>query len=263
MQVLRWRNLSQLRNTFLPGLSASSTTTHFASIHSTPSSFDKSKNKPNAEHIRFVTRQKRADTKKALKDLLFKNGASKFSFPDEEPIPKFDGANGWDTHKSNSSCKKGRPKVSARRSKKSHHNKMKRKFRDSEEFDDSETTFQETYGKRWYTWSFRSWNEPPSQSSTSGFEWRDHSNRTNHRTEQWANSSESEDEFFSVGSSSDRTLLGLPPKGPLKIEDVKNAFRSSALKWHPDKHQGPSQAAAEEKFKLCVNAYRSLCNALA
>ncbi|KAL1293276.1 hypothetical protein AAHE18_19G061500 [Arachis hypogaea] len=64
------------------------------------------------------------------------------------------------------------------------------------------------------------------------------------------------------GSSSDRTILGLPATGPLKIEDVKNAFRLSALKWHPDKHQGPSQAMAEEKFKLCVNAYKSLCNAL-
>ncbi|RZC07614.1 hypothetical protein D0Y65_014744, partial [Glycine soja] len=58
------------------------------------------------------------------------------------------------------------------------------------------------------------------------------------------------------------TVLGLPPTGPLKIEDVKNAFQLSALKWHPDKHQGPSQAMAEEKFKLCVNAYKTLCNAL-
>ncbi|KAK7316980.1 hypothetical protein RJT34_00835 [Clitoria ternatea] len=65
-----------------------------------------------------------------------------------------------------------------------------------------------------------------------------------------------------LGSGSDRTILGLPPTGPLKIEDVKNAFRLSALKWHPDKHQGPSQAIAEEKFKLCVNAYKTLCNAL-
>ncbi|KAL5145889.1 hypothetical protein HKD37_06G015830 [Glycine soja] len=65
-----------------------------------------------------------------------------------------------------------------------------------------------------------------------------------------------------LGSCSDRTVLGLPPTGPLKIEDVKNAFQLSALKWHPDKHQGPSQAMAEEKFKLCVNAYKTLCNAL-
>ncbi|KAJ8551637.1 hypothetical protein K7X08_021652 [Anisodus acutangulus] len=62
------------------------------------------------------------------------------------------------------------------------------------------------------------------------------------------------------GSYSERAILGLPPRGPLKIEDVKNAFRLSALKWHPDKHQGPSQAAAEEKFKSCVTAYKSLCS---
>ncbi|PNX79985.1 heat shock protein binding, partial [Trifolium pratense] len=42
-------------------------------------------------------------------------------------------------------------------------------------------------------------------------------------------------------SSSDRTILGLPPTGPLKIEDVKIAYHLSALKRHPDKHQGPSQ----------------------
>ncbi|KAK9949966.1 hypothetical protein M0R45_005473 [Rubus argutus] len=48
----------------------------------------------------------------------------------------------------------------------------------------------------------------------------------------------------------------------LKTEDVKKAFHLSALKWHPDKHQGPSQEMAAEKFKLCVNAYSSLCNAL-
>ncbi|KAJ6761505.1 CHAPERONE DNAJ-DOMAIN SUPERFAMILY PROTEIN [Salix koriyanagi] len=74
---------------------------------------------------------------------------------------------------------------------------------------------------------------------------------------------ESDNASYSVGSHSDRTILGLPLTGPLKIEDVKNAFRLSALKWHPDKHQGASQAAAGERFKLCVDAYKSLCDALA
>uniref|UniRef100_A0A453DJH8 J domain-containing protein n=1 Tax=Aegilops tauschii subsp. strangulata TaxID=200361 RepID=A0A453DJH8_AEGTS len=40
------------------------------------------------------------------------------------------------------------------------------------------------------------------------------------------------------------------------------SFRASALRWHPDKHPGSSQAVAEEKFKLCVNAYNSLCTVL-
>ncbi|ERN12959.1 hypothetical protein AMTR_s00040p00015720 [Amborella trichopoda] len=56
-----------------------------------------------------------------------------------------------------------------------------------------------------------------------------------------AEDSDSDEDSCVVGSYSDRITLGLPSSGPLKIEDVKNAFRASALKWHPDKHQGPSQ----------------------
>ncbi|XP_014617138.2 uncharacterized protein [Glycine max] len=130
-----------------------------------------------------------------------------------------------------------------------------------EDFDGHEQIFQATFGNKWYTWSFNNWRSSSSEHSTSGFEWREHSNRTN----KWKNESDTEhedDDSCCEGSSSDRTVLGLPPTGPLKIEDVKNAIRLSALKWHPDKHQGPSQAMAEEKFKLCVNAYKTLCNAL-
>ncbi|VAH54816.1 unnamed protein product [Triticum turgidum subsp. durum] len=82
--------------------------------------------------------------------------------------------------------------------------------------------------------------------------------------------SESEDESddddtgetAGVGSHAHRVTLGLPPRGPLTLDDVKTAFRASALRWHPDKHPGSSQAVAEEKFKLCVNAYNSLCAVL-
>ncbi|KAL2998590.1 hypothetical protein AAZX31_09G108100 [Glycine max] len=162
--------------------------------------------------------------------------------------------------------------------------KSKRKIRREcffEDFDGHEQIFQATFGNKWYTWSFNNWRSSSSEHSTSGFEWREHSNRTN----KWKNESDTEhedDDSCCEGSSSDRTVLGLPPTGPLKIEDVKNAIRLSALKWHPDKHQGPSQvdsqptlletqyhlqtvfldAMAEEKFKLCVNAYKTLCNAL-
>lgn len=98
----------------------------------------------------------------------------------------------------------------------------------SEDFD-SETTFQATFGKRWYTWSFRNWQGSFSENSTSGFEWREHSNWTNSRSRKWKSASDVEsdddddDDSCCVGSPSDRTILGLPPTGPLKLEDVKNA----------------------------------------
>ncbi|KAI3996937.1 hypothetical protein MKX01_021213 [Papaver californicum] len=62
--------------------------------------------------------------------------------------------------------------------------------------------------------------------------------------------------------ASDRLALGLRASGPLKLEDVKNAYRSCALRWHPDRHQGCSKDLAEEKFKLCGAAYQSLCDKL-
>ncbi|XP_026391908.1 uncharacterized protein LOC113287385 isoform X1 [Papaver somniferum] len=62
--------------------------------------------------------------------------------------------------------------------------------------------------------------------------------------------------------ASDRLALGLSAFGPLKLNDVKNAYRSCALRWHPDRHQGCSKDLAEEKFKLCSAAYQSLCDKL-
>nr|GME01746.1 DnaJ/Hsp40 domain-containing protein [Ipomoea batatas] len=62
---------------------------------------------------------------------------------------------------------------------------------------------------------------------------------------------------------SERLALGLNPSGPLNLEDVKNAYRSCALKWHPDRHAGPSKVVAEEKFKVCSAAYQLLCDKMA
>ncbi|KAK4781018.1 hypothetical protein SAY87_017124 [Trapa incisa] len=127
-----------------------------------------------------------------------------------------------------------------------------------------ETIFHAAISNRWYTWAFN-WERSSTFENPSGFEWRDNSSSGNQRTSKWESisdmESDDEEEIF-TGSSSDRTMLGLPPIGPLKMEDVKSAFRLSALKWHPDKHQGPSQSMAEEKFKSCVDAYKSLCSAL-
>ncbi|EOA29132.1 hypothetical protein CARUB_v10025400mg [Capsella rubella] len=63
--------------------------------------------------------------------------------------------------------------------------------------------------------------------------------------------------------ASHRQTLGLSPWGPLKLEDVKHAYRTCALKWHPDRHEDSTKAAAEEKFKLCTVAYQSLIEKLA
>eukprot|EP00250_Pteridium_aquilinum_P018834 c24215_g1_i1 orf=386-1189(-) len=66
-----------------------------------------------------------------------------------------------------------------------------------------------------------------------------------------------------IGSPSDRQTLGLSPSGSLTIEELKKAFRASALKWHPDRHEDAAKVKAETKFKDCGAAYKSLLNALA
>lgn len=224
---------------------------------------------PTKNHIKYEIRQKRADAKRALKDLLFNSGASKITA--ENYSSRVEETTSWNTEHADhfdSSEKKSRSKFSARHASKAQAKRMKRKFRQesfSDDFDaHPERMFQAKFGNRWYTWSFKLGEESHNQTTANGFEWRDHTNWTNTKYRDWQNTSdiESDDESCVVGSSADRTILGLPPKGPLKIEDVKIAFRLSALKWHPDKHQGSSQAMAEERFKLCVDAYKSLCSAL-
>uniref|UniRef100_A0A803PJA8 J domain-containing protein n=1 Tax=Cannabis sativa TaxID=3483 RepID=A0A803PJA8_CANSA len=273
MAMPRWRNVLLLKNSLISSSSPSSTITYRASFHSTPVSCEKWKNKwnshdveggqqPSKNYIRYATRQKRADAKKALKDLLNKSGASKFSFQDDDPMWR----PGAQVDKSDNSRKKHKPKYSAKHSYKAQQKKTKGKYRGEgfhENFNEHETVFRATFGNRWYTWSFNLRNESFFRDSASEFEWQERSNG-NYRSKTFGGSSDSEsdEESFTVGSSSDRTVLGLPLTGPLKLEDVKKAFRLSALKWHPDKHQGPSQAMAEEKFKHCADAYKSLCKVL-
>lgn len=184
---------------------------------------------------------------------------------------------------------RGRSKTQKQSTSKAKQNGRKRKkwnfVTDDEQY--TETTFEASFGDKRYTWSFRSENESDSQGSTTGFKWRDDSTwgkdargtyGTRKQTSYWTNNrrgweceSDIDDEdddvgvglgSSSTGSCSHRIVLGLPPSGLLKLHDVKTAFRASALKWHPDKHQGSSQAAAVEKFRLCVDAYNSLCSAL-
>ncbi|KAK6289631.1 hypothetical protein POUND7_001172 [Theobroma cacao] len=132
--------------------------------------------------------------------------------------------------------------------------------------DDIETIFRSAFGgNRFFYWSFI--NEEHHQ-------WRSSSRYSNNYEKSWnwryrfnedsdssteSGSSESSDQ----DTAADRRALGLSASGPLTLEDVKNAYRISALKWHPDRHHGSSKAVAEEKFKLCNSAYQSLCDKLA
>lgn len=118
--------------------------------------------------------------------------------------------------------------------------------------DRDEKVFQAAFGGRRFYWVSGDWNELKWRTSWE-FNWRGRKTYS----ENYA----SDDEAPSIGSVSDRIALGLAPNGPLTLEDVKQAFRMSALKWHPDRNEGPSKVIAEEKFKRCGAAYKSLCDA--
>ncbi|MQM16115.1 hypothetical protein Taro_049068 [Colocasia esculenta] len=253
---------------------------------------------PSKTYVRYAVRQKRADAKRALRDLL--NGTcSNPHFQDEDISWHAEGKGGLN-EEDDSDDFDGQPETKNYGKSKPHHpsgkhkhNRSKRKkknrgFYSNDDDMHSDTVFQATFGNRCYTWSFRPWNDVHLKNSAAGFEWRDGSNQSkNGRVwgssesdddSRWANNTrtwERESDFDddsddhgndnnvkTIGSYSHRVTLGLPPAGPLKIDDVKTAFRTSALKWHPDKHQGPSQAVAEEKFKRCLDAYKYLCNSL-
>ncbi|KAK9154599.1 hypothetical protein Sjap_002079 [Stephania japonica] len=105
------------------------------------------------------------------------------------------------------------------------------------------------------------------------YEWRDSSSSTGNHRKSWKWRNEREYESYDYDSheeyqesklelTSERLVLGMSASGPLKLEDIKSAYRACALKWHPDRHQGSSKAVAEEKFKLCSAAYQSLCDKL-
>ncbi|KAL3637315.1 hypothetical protein CASFOL_019614 [Castilleja foliolosa] len=113
-----------------------------------------------------------------------------------------------------------------------------------------ETIFRYAFGggTRCFHWSFTMDDEPRFRNSSKGSKYR-------------------YDKEYDLkpfkNMCSDRLALGLRASGPLNIDDVKNAYRACALKWHPDRHEGSSKAVAEEKFKVCNAAYQSLCDKLA
>lgn len=160
-----------------------------------------------------------------------------------------------------SGCKRGKSRNRASQG-------FKRRFEFCEDDDDSaefDNIFRMFGGNRSFYWSFTTDDEPHFWSSSSySSSYRTSSGRKyqfDEEYEEYASSSEYERPVDE--SRSDRLALGLTPSGPLNIEDVKNAYRACALKWHPDRHQGSSKVVAEEKFKVCSAAYQSLCDKLA
>ncbi|XP_035816533.1 uncharacterized protein [Zea mays] len=84
------------------------------------------------------------------------------------------------------------------------------------------------------------------------------------KSRNWSFETDEEDEVSAPSEVSlARQALGLSTSGPLKLEDVKSAYRACALRWHPDRHNGSSKSTAEEKFKHCSAAYKTLCDSLA
>ncbi|KAM7530166.1 hypothetical protein LguiB_033576 [Lonicera macranthoides] len=123
-----------------------------------------------------------------------------------------------------------------------------------------ETIFRSAFGGNGhFSWSFI--NEEPQRSSSGYSYYRNSWNWRNQYDEEYESSTDSDTPLPDL--TSHRMALGLSVSGPLNLDDVKNAYRACALKWHPDRHQGSSKALAEEKFKVCSAAYQSLCDKLA
>ncbi|KAL4587552.1 hypothetical protein LXL04_000424 [Taraxacum kok-saghyz] len=140
----------------------------------------------------------------------------------------------------------------------------KKRFQFYEDDEEVDTIFRSAFGGNgFYFWSFI--NDEPGRSS-SGF-YNNHRASWRHRfegeDEDESGSEDDDSDRLESGLRKDRITLGLSGSGPLSLEDVKNAYRVCALKWHPDRHAGSSKATAEEKFKVCSAAYQSLCDKLA
>ncbi|KAJ8756331.1 hypothetical protein K2173_025143 [Erythroxylum novogranatense] len=96
------------------------------------------------------------------------------------------------------------------------------------------------YESGYFYWNFINeetprWRSSFGYSSTYGRRWRQRVE------EDYTSSSESDNsESYLI---SERRTLGLNSSGPLRLEDVKNAYRACALKWHPDRHHGSSKVS--------------------
>ncbi|KAE8810538.1 hypothetical protein D1007_12751 [Hordeum vulgare] len=249
-----------------------------ASFHSTPASPAKWKGKFDSKHEhgerklskkyeRYVVRQKRAEGKKDLKNYLLYGKStphiqdgSTGSFANSHDIPRFKTFRKRQDHSST----KPRQGVHHQRKDKKDKAKFYNFFYEAH-YVNPEKVFETIFGEhhQGFTWSHASWEGFHFRDSSFGFRRAGESRRQRVESESEDESDDDDTcEAAGVGSHAHRVTLGLPPRGPLTLDDVKTAFRASALRWHPDKHPGSSQAVAEEKFKLCVNAYNSLCTVL-
>ncbi|GAB2233276.1 hypothetical protein Droror1_Dr00002495 [Drosera rotundifolia] len=142
--------------------------------------------------------------------------------------------------------------------------KSKRRFHFCDDDFEVETVFRSAFGGDRFTfWSFIDDDEPRSQGWSSHGNGHRHSWRHAYQSEEEYDSSESDSSYRTRSDlASERLTLGLSASGPLRLEEVKNAYRACALKWHPDRHHGSSKGVAEEKFKHCSAAYQSLCDKL-
>ncbi|PKA45889.1 hypothetical protein AXF42_Ash016915 [Apostasia shenzhenica] len=133
---------------------------------------------------------------------------------------------------------------------------------DDDDDDGVDNIFQSAFGGKYYYYSSSSCENSKWRASF-GYTGRKSSSYYTDETDDETNEDTGCDTFKQSDLASERLTLGLSASGPLKLEEVKTAYRACALRWHPDRHQGSSKAMAEEKFKHCSAAYKSLCNRIA
>ncbi|CAM0958663.1 unnamed protein product [Alopecurus aequalis] len=213
-----------------------------ASFHSTAAAA-LSKSTPR---VRFSVREKRTDTKTALKNILLNGGTFQERSSKQTRQQKAGGKSKVRSGPGNSPHSKGRRGIDWRN------------FDDGDCSDNPSGSFG---GRASFTWYWPG-EDDDLGGTPSGFQWRDDSQSTKSKGRVWNESDvEEEEEPCRDDLKKHRVSLGLPVSGPLKLDHIKSAFRASALKWHPDKHQGSSQTEAEEKFRSCVEAYNVLAGA--
>ncbi|KAH0463574.1 hypothetical protein IEQ34_008156 [Dendrobium chrysotoxum] len=97
-------------------------------------------------------------------------------------------------------------------------------------------------------------------SSSGNFQWRCSSGHNHKCFSDWRYETDEEtdddtgaDTCPPADLASERLTLGLSASGPLKLKEVKNAYRICALRWHPDRHQGTSKASLTIYLSLSLS----------